>query len=152
MRRLTATHQLMAVTLLCVAALFLYKGPQEFPQLTRLQLVEGGDFDVLDMVSVLHQLEILEIPGIGDIHEDSAEALSELPKLRTVNLSDSLLCESSHDMEPAGQPSWVPICECMPPELVEQLLRLRDAAPRINWVLEGMSCCDKQPPSRHGSS
>jgi hypothetical protein len=124
--------------------------PLQCLQLTRLQLCTGEYTigDVLAMASELPQLEILEVLQIEhfDISDDDAMALSRLPKLQTVNISDAVLCESSHAMDPAGTPRWVPICECMEAEVVEDLLRLRQAAPRINWVMEGMHCCDKRAP------
>lgn len=70
--------------------------------------------------------------------------LSQSPSLRTVNVSHTLLWDPEYDQEPQGKPSWVPICECMTKDVVDGLTRLRQVAPRINWVLDYMSCRDEQ--------
>jgi hypothetical protein len=133
----------------CNAGLPEQRGPVllEFPQLTRLQLLERWllPTQLPAMVAQLPQLQILEVPKIEDIDEVTVRTLARLPQLRTVNLSHLPLCAPGHETESAGMPPWVPICECMAPEVVERLLRLRQAAPHIHWVVAGMGCCDEEP-------
>ena len=141
----------IATTLYYITVLDLDEGetplPLQCPQLTRLQLCSGEyDWDhVLAMTLELGQLETLEVPKIEDIDEVTATALARLPQLRTVNVSHSPLCAPGQETKSAGKPLWVPICECMASEVVERLLRLRQAAPHIDWVVAGMGCCDEEP-------
>ena len=117
--------------------------PLQYPQLTRLQLLEGAYLraDLLDTIAELRQLEILEVLDVaGNIDTKTAKRLSRLPKLRTVNLSHALLHVPGDEAEPAGRSPQVPRRECMSPEGGERLLCLHRAAPRIKWVLDGMAC------------
>jgi hypothetical protein len=60
-----------------------------------------------------------------------------------VNLSQSLLHMPGAEAEPAGGPPQAPKRECMRPEVLERLLRLERAAPRIKWVLEDVASSDE---------
>lgn len=130
----------------CTAELRLDEGPVplRYPQLTRLQLLEGGHLraDLLATVAELRQLEVLEVLEVaGDVDTVTAKQLARLPKLRTVNLSQEPLHAPGDEAEPAGRPPRAPERESMQPEVRERLLRLQRAAPRIKWVLDGMGGC-----------
>lgn len=132
----------------CVAEWLLDEGPVplRYPQLTRLQLLEGGHLqaDLLDTIAELRQLEILEVlEVVGDIDTKTAKRLSRLPKLRTVNLSHALLHAPGDEAEPVGRSPQLPKRDCMSPAGGERLLRLQRAAPRIKWVLDGTAASDQ---------
>ena len=100
------------------------------PQLTRLQLRRCtlGMTDIGVMVSQLPQLEVLEVldsmKPTAELRD--AHTLSKLPRLRVVNLSDSLLWvrEGQNVMKQLNH---------MPEHVAEQLLALRKTAPHIDW-------------------
>ena len=132
--------------MLGVAALVLRdeEQPLLYSQLTHLQLV-GSDrlpHDFLDTAPELPRLEIFEALDTYKIGKALADQLPRMPSLRVVNLSKSLLCETHLDMEPAGKPPWVPICECMPEWIVEDLTCLQAAAPHISCTMDYMGCSE----------
>jgi hypothetical protein len=111
--------------------------PLPYPQLTRLQL-RRSDLkmrDIMNMVSESPQLEILEVLEqiftTVKLHQVDPGVLLQLPKLREVNLSGSLLGNQSRARV---IPRHTEIC---PPYVFEQLLALEKAVPRVEWVLRG---------------
>lgn len=110
--------------------------PLPFQQLTRLQL-RGSSYrvaEVLTMISELAELEILEVLETVRafmLLAFDAAALSELPKLRLVNLSGSLLWEDQHYSRVTGDAKR----EYLPLPVVRQLMSLQRAHPNIEWDL-----------------
>jgi hypothetical protein len=109
------------------------------PQLTRLQLRRSqvAMRDIMTMVSQLPQLEVLEVldqlETTVELQQINAAMLTQLPQLREVNLSGSLLGQQSQVRFYHNSPqatNW-------PLYVTEQLLALQRAVPRIAWVLRG---------------
>jgi hypothetical protein len=111
--------------------------PLPYPQLTRLQLrrSEIEVRDIMTMVSRLPQLEALDVldhtKRTVELQQFDTGMLSQLPKLREVNLSGSLPRELDHIMN-----IRTPLdAGVLPSHVTEQLTVLQKATPHIDWVL-----------------
>ena len=88
------------------------------------------------MTAELPQLEILEMLSREDPREHEALALSRLPNLRTVNLSNSLLSDFDHDEEPRLL-SWRQRRAEADFHYWRDRSVCNEAAPHIDWVHRG---------------
>lgn len=113
--------------------------PLPYPQLTRLQLrrSELEVPDIMTMVLRLPQLEVLEVLDQTDpmveLPQSDNSMLSQLPKLREVNLSGSLPRELN-EVITIRTPLDAGV---LPSHVTEELAVLQRAAPHIDWVLSG---------------
>ena len=103
--------------------------PLPYPHLTQLwlQCFDVQFRDIATFVSEMPQLQVLEVLGhLGRIRLDDAMALTQLPKLREVKLSET-----------SGR--WAEQHQPPPQHAAQQLLALQKAAPHIHWVLQAGS-------------
>jgi hypothetical protein len=117
--------------------------PLPYQQLTRLRLEGRGraTANILAMIPELPQLKELEIASGRAINLSTLDAamLSRWPQLRLVNLSETRLWESKEN----APEKWNPDTRGYAPmAVVEQLMHLQRACPRIEWVLHR--------PEQHG--
>jgi hypothetical protein len=113
--------------------------PLPFQQLTRLQLQDSqmAASDILIVISEMPQLEILEVldctdPGFQLLAFD-VTALSKLPKLRLVDLSESVLWADVAGGTPAVQGK--DMLEYLPLRVIQHLMSLQRTNADIEWVL-----------------
>lgn len=113
--------------------------PLPCPHLTRLQLrrSEVEVRDIMTIVSELPQLRVLHVLDQTDttvkLDQFDARVLTQLPRLREVNLSGSLLGEQSRirNIRTPQQDGVLPL------DAAVKLLALQKATPHIDWVLHG---------------
>jgi hypothetical protein len=112
--------------------------PLPFKQLTRLQLQDSqmAASDILIVISEMPQLEILEVLDCTDVGFQllafDVTALSRLPKLRLVDLSESVLWADVAGGTPVQGKDML---KYLPLRVVQHLMCLQRANPDIVWVL-----------------